>query len=142
MGNRSNKYGIILMTLISALLFCSFIVMTSLSPLADSSPNANKFGTQGMWGAIGMILICYMLPLIIYMIGINAMRFIMAILCGFGLLINVMAIGTILIIGIVQNIVPDLLYVVGICTASVIANIIWFFIAFRSTKKHSAVLSN
>ncbi|MFC3783041.1 DUF5391 family protein [Bacillus chungangensis] len=35
-----------------------------------------------MWLTIGFILLCYILPLIIYMLGVDMIRYVMAILCG------------------------------------------------------------
>ncbi|CAG9615052.1 hypothetical protein BACCIP111899_04288 [Bacillus rhizoplanae] len=86
MTKETNKSRVIFMTLVSALLFCSLLIAGSLSPLADSGPRANKFGTMGMWTAIGMALSTYLLPLILYIAGLNIMKFVMAVFCGLGLL--------------------------------------------------------
>ncbi|ETT81463.1 DUF5391 family protein [Viridibacillus sp. FSL R5-0477] len=126
-----NKKGVIVMTLISAILFCSLIIASSLTPISDLGPNTNKFGSVGMWLGMLMILFCYLLPVILFLAGINAMKFVMAIFCGFGILIFTATIGTVFVLGIVQNIVPEVLVVVAICLAAIIVNISWFFVAFR-----------
>ncbi|RAL21038.1 DUF5391 family protein [Thermoflavimicrobium daqui] len=129
MTNKAKKYGIFFMTLTSALLFCTMLVIASLSPLAELGPNANQFGSFGMWSAIGIVLLFYILPLIFYMVGINVMRYVMAFFCGLGLLMILTVFVVILILDI-----PVSLGVIVICIASSIANAAWFFVAFRSYK--------
>ncbi|MGG0240062.1 DUF5391 family protein [Bacillus rhizoplanae] len=128
MTKETNKSRIIFMTLVSALLFCSLLVTASLSPLANSGPSANKFGTMGMWTAIGMALATYLLPLILYIVGLNVMKFVMAVFCGLGLLIN----SVILIVVLTMGRFPILL---GLCIATLIVNVMWYFVAFRSPSK-------
>ncbi|MGG0184941.1 DUF5391 family protein [Bacillus rhizoplanae] len=128
MTKETNKSRIIFMTLVSALLFCSLLVVASLSPLADSGPSANKLGTMGMWTAIGMALATYLLPLILYIVGLNVMKFVMAVFCGLGLLIN----SVILIVVLTMGGFPILL---GLCIATLIVNVMWYFVAFRSPSK-------
>lgn len=136
-----NRKGIIVMTLISAILFCSLLVVSSLTPISDLGPNANKFGSVGMWLGMVMILFCYLLPVILLLAGINSMKFFMAILCGFGILIFTATMGTVLVLGFIQNIVPEIFGVVAICLAAIIVNISWFFVAFRP-KKVQITISN
>ncbi|WP_440603946.1 DUF5391 family protein [Bacillus sp. GB_SG_008] len=128
MTKETNKSRIIFMTLVSALLFCSLLVTASLSPLANSGPSANKLGTMGMWTAIGMALATYLLPLILYIVGLNVMKFVMAVFCGLGLLIN----SAILIVALTMGGFPILL---GLCIATLIVNVMWYFVAFRSSSK-------
>ncbi|ENQ3079768.1 TPA: DUF5391 family protein [Bacillus pseudomycoides] len=130
MTQDTNKSRMIFMTFVSALLFCSLVVAFSLSPLADSGPKANKFGTYGMWASIGMILVFYILPLILYMVGVHIMKFVMAVFCSFGLLMSLTALAVILTMGIS----PILLV---LCIATLIVNIMWYFIAFRSPSKQN-----
>jgi hypothetical protein len=70
------------------LLFFAFLVAATLTPLSASGPVANKFNNLGMWASIGMVLALYLLPLIVYLAGVEAMRYVMAVLCSFGVLIN------------------------------------------------------
>ncbi|MBP3951561.1 DUF5391 family protein [Bacillus suaedae] len=66
MKNNDSKSSIVLLTLLSAFLFCSMIVVGSLSPLADLGTNTNQFGDIGMWSAVGFVLILFLLPLILF----------------------------------------------------------------------------
>ncbi|MCI0767727.1 DUF5391 family protein [Bacillus sp. TL12] len=103
MRNQSKKSSIVFVTLVSAFFFCSVLVIPSLSPLADFGPNANKFNSLGMWKSIGTILLFYSVPLLLYIAGVNAMRFIMAILCGMGLFVNLVILAAVLIITLSSN---------------------------------------
>ncbi|MEK4538322.1 DUF5391 family protein [Peribacillus sp. FSL K6-1552] len=127
------RKGIIFMTMLSAVLFCVLLITISLSPLADIGANANQFGSSGMWISIGMVLVFYLLPLIIYWIGIDIMRFVLALFCGGGLLINSSIIVAVLVIAKFKDI--SAIYIAsitGLCIVAIIVNILWFFIAFRS----------
>lgn len=122
MTKETNKSRVIFMTLVSVLLFCAMLVVASLSPLADSRPNSNKLGTSNMWTSLGMVLILYILPLILYMVGVHIMKFVMAAFCGFGLLVIILTIGlsiTLLLL----------------CIATLIVNVMWYIIAFCSSSK-------
>ncbi|HDX9579266.1 TPA: DUF5391 family protein [Bacillus pseudomycoides] len=125
---ETNKSRIIFMTLVSALLFCSILVATSLSQLADSGPNANKFGNSNMWASISMVLVFYIPTLILYIVGVNVMKIVMAVFCGFGILATL----TILVAILTMGKSPILLV---LCIASLIVNVLWYFIAFRSPSK-------
>ncbi|MGE8203605.1 DUF5391 family protein [Heyndrickxia sp. NPDC080065] len=137
-----SKKKVILMTIVSAVLFCSLIIVTSLSPLSDLGANANKFNTFGMWSAVGMILFFYILPLLLYMVGVNAMKFVMAVFCGFGIVIYLPVIPMVLVLGATKHIFPDLIGVMVTCFAGIIANIIWFYTAFRSSRRKKSVIPN
>ncbi|MGG2014902.1 DUF5391 family protein [Bacillus sp. S10(2024)] len=128
MTKDTNKSRIIFMTIVSALLFCSLFVAGSLSPLADSGPKTNKFGTYGMWASIGTVLAIYILPLILYIVGVNVMKIVMAVFCGLGILTTL----TILVVILTMGKSPILLV---LCIASLIVNVLWYFIAFRSPSK-------
>ncbi|PEA54748.1 hypothetical protein CON64_11510 [Bacillus pseudomycoides] len=134
MTKETNKSRVIFMTLVSALLFCAMLVAASLSPLADSGPNANKFGTSNIWASIGMVLIFYILPLIIYMAGVHIMKFVMAVFCGFGILMSL----TVLVIILTMGLSTTLLV---LCIATLIGNVMWYIIAFRSSSKPTHQIS-
>ncbi|OMI26131.1 hypothetical protein BTA31_14975 [Bacillus haynesii] len=125
------KVIVMIWSLISAFLFCSMIVTASLSPLAHSGPHANEFGTLGMWAAIGIVLLFYMLPLAVFMAGFDAMKFVMAVLCGIGLIIALTMIPIVLLIGAIGGYASALLGVAGLCILLAIVNVIWFIVAFR-----------
>lgn len=130
---KKKRNNVIVMTLVSAFLFCVLVVIISLSPLADLGPNANQFGSEGMWSSIGFILLCYILPLVIYILGVDMMRYIMAILCGLGVFMNLSLIVVIIMTSVfVDAIFPASFGVIGVNIAVLIVNFIWFFVAFRS----------
>ncbi|MCY8512762.1 DUF5391 family protein [Bacillus atrophaeus] len=130
---KTKKNGIIVMTLVSALLFCLLIVTASLSPVADTGPKANQFNTLGMWMAVGTILVFYLFPLIVYMLGVKAMKIVMAVFCAIGLLINLSVMAVMIVMGAVGDYsISSLMGVTVFCIASLIVNVVWFFSAFRS----------
>ena len=61
----------------------------------------------------------------------------MSVFCGFGLFIHTAFSVFIIAIGSIEGIIPDLRGVLGLCAAMFITNVVWFFIAFRSSK-HNA----
>ncbi|UOQ86227.1 DUF5391 family protein [Gracilibacillus salinarum] len=125
------KKRVVITTLLSAILFCAMMTLSSASPLADSGPNTNTFNSLGMWLAVIMILMFYMIPLIMYMIGVDAMKYVLAVFCGVGILINLALIPINLLIGEVSGqIAPITFAVVAICTVTCVVNIIWYRIAF------------
>ncbi|MEC0491501.1 DUF5391 family protein [Bacillus licheniformis] len=130
---KTNRVSEMIWTLISAFLFCSMIVAASLSPLAHSGPHANEFGTLGMWAAIGTVLLFYMLPLAVYMAGFDAMKFVMAVLCGIGLIITLTMSPVFVLIGAIGGNASALLGVAGLCVLLAIVNVIWLVVAFRRT---------
>ncbi|OEC78736.1 MULTISPECIES: DUF5391 family protein [Bacillus] len=129
----SRKNSVAIMTAISAFLFCAMIAAASLSPLAGTGGAANQFNSVGMWSAIGMIFVLYFIPLIIYMLGVDAMRYVMAVLCGFGLLIHLSSAGFILMYSFFSDHpFSDVIFVIGVSLAAAAVNVIWFVAAFRS----------
>lgn len=101
----SLKSGLIIITLLSAFFFCSFIIVASLSPLADLGSAANTFNSFGMWAAIGSILAFYIPPLTLYIFGVDSMRFVMSVFCGFGLFIHTALFVFIIAIGSIEGII-------------------------------------
>ncbi|MBL4978608.1 DUF5391 family protein [Bacillus halotolerans] len=135
----SRKNSVAIMTAISAFLFCAMIAAASLSPLAGTGGAANQFNSVGMWSAIGMIFVLYFIPLIIYMLGVDAMRYVMAVLCGFGLLIHLSSAGFILMYGFFSDHpFSDVIFVIGISLAAAAVNVIWFVAAFRSVAEKTS----
>ncbi|MDO3660904.1 DUF5391 family protein [Bacillus sp. C28GYM-DRY-1] len=133
----SRKKSVAVVTIISAFLFCAMIAAASLSPLAETGGAANQFNSVGMWAAIGMILVLYLIPFLIYMLGVDAMRYVMAVLCGFGLLIHLSSAGFVLMFSSLfsDHLLSEVILVIGVCLAAAAVNIIWFFAAFRSASK-------
>ncbi|WP_044445802.1 DUF5391 family protein [Bacillus spizizenii] len=132
----SRKNSVAIVTIISAFLFCAMIAAASLSLLAETGGAANQFNSVGMWSAIGMILVLYLIPFLIYMLGVDAMRYVMAVLCGFGLLIHLSSAGFILMFCLFSDhLLSEVILVIGFCLAAAAVNIFWFFAAFRSASK-------
>ncbi|MBJ7570416.1 DUF5391 family protein [Bacillus halotolerans] len=135
----SRKNSVAIMTAISAFLFCAMIAAASFSPLAGTGGAANQFNSVGMWSAIGMIFVLYFIPLIIYMLGVDAMRYVMAVLCGFGLLIHLSSAGFILMYSFFSDHpFSDVIFVIGISLAAAAVNVIWFVAAFRSVAEKTS----
>ncbi|MDR4433625.1 DUF5391 family protein [Bacillus tequilensis] len=136
----SRKNSVAIMTAISAFLFCTVIVATSLSPLAGTGGAANQFNSVGMWSAVGMILVLYFIPFLIYMLGVEAMRFVMAALCGFGVLIHLSSAGFILMFSLFSDHhqFSEVIFVIGVSLAAAAANVIWFVAAFRSAAEKTS----
>jgi len=103
--------------------------------------NEEKNGS-GMWPAIGMILVLYNIPLVIYKVGVGAMRFIMAILCSMGVIINIAIIVAVLVLELQVNPFPYLVSIIGLCIAALSINFIWFFVAFRPTQNTTSILNS
>lgn len=135
-----NKLNVSIMTSISALLFCIFIISGSLSPLSLMGDSANQFNSLGMWLSIGMILTFYVIPLFLYLIGLDWMKHIMSFLCAIGILIFVTSFFTILMIGIVMNVISSLSIVIATCILAIIVNIIWFIIAYKQKPSESKAI--
>ncbi|QJC90793.1 DUF5391 family protein [Bacillus inaquosorum] len=138
----SRKNSVTIVTIISAFLFCAMIAAASLSPLAGTGGAANQFNSVGMWSAIGMILVLYFIPFIIYMLGVNAMRYVMAVLCGFGLLIHLSSAGFIMMFSLFSDhLLSEVIFVIGVSLAAAAVNVIWFVAAFRSVAEKTSANS-
>ncbi|OTQ85475.1 hypothetical protein BG30_10530 [Bacillus subtilis subsp. subtilis] len=136
----SRKNSVAIMTAISAFLFCTVIVAASLSPLAGTGGAANQFNSVGMWSAVGMILVLYFIPFLVYMPGVDAMRYVMAVLCGFGLLIHLSSAGFILMFSFFSDhLLCEVIFVLGVSLAAAAVNVIWFVAAFRSDAEKTSV---
>ncbi|WP_182009609.1 DUF5391 family protein [Priestia aryabhattai] len=133
MITQNSKSSIILVTIVSAILLCSLLIVSSLSSLSDSGPNVNKFGDVGMWTSLGTILVFYFLPLIIYVLGVDSMKIVMAVFCGLGMLIVI----TVLLVMAFMDIFSSNSLIIsigafGLGVAALISNIIWYVVAFRA----------
>ncbi|AZV57517.1 DUF5391 family protein [Clostridium sp. AWRP] len=134
MIEQKNKCKVIFITLVSAVLFCLLIVMISLSPLSKSGLHANKFNSFGMWSSVGIILLFYIVPLMIYILGIRAVRFVLAFVLAIGILSDFSLITVVFISNLfAKNLLYTLIGV--ICIASLIVNAIWFLVVFHSSSK-------
>ncbi|UNE53076.1 hypothetical protein F5K02_20445 [Bacillus amyloliquefaciens] len=134
---NQKKKGAVAVTLLSALLFCLLPVLVSLSPLAETGPNANRFNSAGMWAAVGQIFVIYAVPLILYILGIRVMKIIMAVFCGIGLIICAAVLLVTLLTAISLGQELSLYYGLFVWSgAAFIVNVVWYIAAFRSSPKH------
>ncbi|WP_459501657.1 DUF5391 family protein [Bacillus sp. C1] len=142
MRNQPKKTSIAFVALVSALLFCSVLAVIPLSPLADLGPNANKFNSLGMWKSIGTILLFYIVPLLLYIVGLKAIRFIMAFLCGMGIFIHLVILTIVsFTIRTGDYNITSFLWVIILCAAVILTNITWFFVAFRPKRTSTYALN-
>ncbi|MBL3615568.1 DUF5391 family protein, partial [Bacillus sp. RHFS18] len=133
---NQKKKGAVAVTLLSALLFCLLPVLVSLSPLAETGPNANRFNSAGMWAAVGQIFVIYAVPLILYILGIRVMKIIMAVFCGIGLIICAAVLLVALLTAISLGQELSLYYGLFVWSgAAFIVNVVWYIAAFRSSPK-------
>jgi len=134
--NSTAKNSVIVTTLLSALFFCFILVLGSLSPLADSGPNVNTFGSTGLWLSLGMVLFLYLLPLAFYMLGMHFLKFVMAAFCSIGLLIaasTLLLMPALFLFGL-EDFSGNLASIIGVmisCLGLLITNIVWFVAAFK-----------
>ncbi|MBA5711290.1 hypothetical protein DT036_09070 [Bacillus velezensis] len=138
---NQKKKGAVAVTLLSALMFCLLPVLVSLSPLAETGPNANRFNSAGMWAAVGQILFIYAVPLIMYILGVRGMKIIMAVFCGIGLIIcaAVLLVALLTAISLEQEL--SLYYGLFVWSgAAFIVNVVWYIAAFRSSPKHQQAM--
>ncbi|WP_050615468.1 DUF5391 family protein [Bacillus testis] len=126
------RIGILTATFLSAILFCALLTITSMSPLAETGKHANQFGSVEMWMELGMVLLFYLFPLIIYTAGLRMMKFVLALFCGIGLLANSFFLVFALIMAEFKEIGwVYLTSIIGLCIAGMLVHFIWFLIAFR-----------
>ncbi|MCC8301578.1 MULTISPECIES: DUF5391 family protein [Bacillus] len=138
---NQKKKGAVAVTLLSALLFCLLPVLVSLSPLAETGPNANRFNSAGMWAAVGQIFVIYAIPLILYILGIRVMKIIMAVFCGIGLIICAAVLLVALLTAISLGQELSLYYGLFVWSgAAFIVNVVWYIAAFRSSPKHQQAM--
>lgn len=87
-----------------------------------------------------MILVLYFIPFLVYMPGVDAMRYVMAVLCGFGLLIHLSSAGFILMFSFFSDhLLSEMIFVLGVSLAAAAVNVIWFVAAFRSGAEKTSV---
>ncbi|MEW7871148.1 DUF5391 family protein [Bacillus velezensis] len=138
---NQKKKGAVAVTLLSALMFCLLPVLVSLSPLAETGPNANRFNSAGMWAAVGQILFIYAVPLIMYILGVRGMKIIMAVFCGIGLIICAAVLLVALLTAISLGQELSLYYGLFVWSgAAFIVNVVWYIAAFRSSPKHQQAM--
>ncbi|TGA97962.1 hypothetical protein E4665_09850 [Sporolactobacillus shoreae] len=129
---QKTRKSVIVVTLFSLFLFVLTLVLSSISPLSALSTHANTFNSAGMWWSIGIALLFYLIPLALYIVGLNFVKIIMAIFCGIGLFTN-------LCLAVISGVIAAFSdhfngYGIAIIIISLIAvmiNIVWFICAFK-----------
>lgn len=138
---NQKKKGAVAVTLLSALMFCLLPVVGSLSPFAETGPNANRFNSLGMWAAVGQILFIYAVPLVMYILGVRVMKIVMAVFCGIGLIICAAVFLVTLLVAISLGQELSLYYGLFVWSGTAfIVNVMWYIIAFRSSPKHQQAM--
>jgi hypothetical protein len=141
MDLSKQRKNVLIVTLISCLLFCSMIVVISLSPLSDMGENANKFNSAGMWSAVGSIFLSYIIPLTLYLLRMEFIKYIMAVFCFLGLVTSISIVAIIFAIDDLRSVIYtdlSLMIVVVCCSLLFIINILWLSVAFSSSAKGKA----
>ncbi|KXZ23257.1 hypothetical protein AXI59_09180 [Bacillus nakamurai] len=136
---NKKKNGTVAVTLLSAVMFCLLPVIGSLSPFAETGPNANHSNSAGMWAAVGKMLFIYLVPLVMYVLGVNVMKIIMAVFCGIGLIIWL----AIILVTLAVNEGQELSSFSGVLAwsgAAFMVNVLWFVVAFRSAPKRQQAI--
>ncbi|MBE1556953.1 DUF5391 family protein [Sporosarcina limicola] len=125
------KKSLVIITLLSAILFCSMYIFSSiLPPLSEWKPNI--INSVRLWIDIIIFLALYIIPLILYKSGIHAMKYIMAIFCGMGIFVSLTIVIGLSIMSSIFGSASASPVVIVLCTATLIANIIWYILAFRN----------
>ncbi|KZO01084.1 DUF5391 family protein [Pseudobacillus badius] len=137
-----NKKKTAAATLLSAALFCALIAASSLSPLSEWGRNANQFNSPGMWLAMAIVFILYIVPLSMYMAGFAWMKYVMAVCCALGLLSFLFTLVVAIVAGMVSGTTLQFIGVLGVCSLAMAVNISWFFIALGSKEKRTASVIN
>ncbi|WZX99269.1 DUF5391 family protein [Bacillus sp. FSL W7-1360] len=138
----NSKRTIITTTVISGLFMCAVLISISLSPDAVLGPNGQRFGSPGMLLLLGKVILLYAVSLVPYMLGLKAMKYVMAIFNVLGLFMTLIVVAALPIVQFfsASNIVtPATISLIVFTIAFVVTNIIWFTIAFQKQHRNVAV---
>lgn len=124
------RNGIVVMTSISGVLFCFMMFFSSLSPM----PYGDAFNSVGMWMNIAFMLFFYIFSLLLYIAGLDWMKYVMAVFCGLGLFISLTITMVTLVAMTWMASVSGFLTLLLLSVLATLANIVWYIVAFR--KKH------
>lgn len=88
-----------------------------------------------MWLSLIMIATMYLIPLVLYIVGVPFLKFVLAFLCGLGIIIHLSLMPIFLVSQFFINVfdLPTIIVLI-INALSIVVNLIWFFIAFRTEK--------
>jgi len=132
-----NKYIISLLTWCSLLLFIILIVTASLTPLSSIGKVAGEFDSSGMYTKIMFIVLIYLVPYALYLVGIPSIKYVMAILCSIGCLIAII-ICFVVLFAIYWMSEPFYYFLIPLIVSSSLLciNFIWFIAAFVPTENN------
>lgn len=130
-----------IITMFSAILFMLITTIATLTPYAEIG-NANQFGSVEMFYALLMIAFMYFIPLLLYELHINAMKYILAFVVGIFTLgsIGILVMFNTPVISMLnqtlqqqisdENTLPVILMklVSGI---TIVCNILWYIVALK-----------
>lgn len=84
-----------------------------------------------MWLVVGMIFVLYFILFFVYMFGVDVMRYVMVVFCGFGFLIYLFLVGFILMFSFFSDyLFFEVIFVLGVSFVVVVVNVIWFVVVF------------
>ncbi|SDB83840.1 DUF5391 family protein [Shouchella lonarensis] len=134
----NSKRTIITTTVISALLMCAILISISLSPDAVLGPNGQRFGSPGMLLLLGKVILLYTVLFVPYMLGLKAMKYVMAIFNVLGLFITLLVVGVLPVVQFFSTsdiVTPATISLIIFTIAFVLTNVIWFVVAFRKQRQ-------
>lgn len=138
--DKKRQIKVMVITLVSWLLFCSLIVVVSLSPLSELGEGANHFNSVGMWTSFGISTLGYLIPLAFFLLGVKYFKTIMTIFCSMGLLSGLTMIGTIIVLcSFVSNISYDSTIIGSLISSGLlcVVNLVWFIVVFSPGSKNA-----
>ncbi|WP_071460770.1 DUF5391 family protein [Bacillus massilinigeriensis] len=131
------KRKLVLITLCSAMLFLCLVAAAFLSPLQQNPQSA-----EGMVAFFGITLALYVIPLLLYVLGVRMMKYVMAAFCCVGILAVLL---TFLIVIMFAESTSyrfsDFFLAVFFCIGVFVVNIEWLYTALQrdnSTQENSA----
>ncbi|KMK76540.1 DUF5391 family protein [Alkalihalobacillus pseudalcaliphilus] len=139
------KRKVLIVTGISAFLYCLHFLCISLSPISQIGENTSQFGNGSFFYTLVIVLIAYALPLIGYYNDLYIAKYIMAFLNGFGIFVALSIIMALMIFSVFADpninqlswIMLILAIVLGV--GVVIINIVWYYIMFKKEDIQKAI---
>ncbi|WP_153017199.1 DUF5391 family protein [Alkalihalobacillus trypoxylicola] len=123
----------VLITLLSALFIHLVLLMSSFTPIIEYGERIDTFGNVEMWVAIVFISLLYITCFALYNLGLNFMKYIMAVFCGIGILMmSIIFIALCMNIFVFNNSSDSIIITMVFCTVSIFVNIMWFNIVLSS----------
>src|SRR5699024_8384963 len=103
----------------------------SLTPLSSIGKVAGEFDSSGMYTKIMFIVLIYLVPYALYLVGIPSIKYVMAILCSIGCLLTVI-ICCVVLFAIYWITVPFYYFLIPLIVSSSLLciNFIWFIATF------------